>query len=188
VTGGVGTTGRLPGHDADLAARARALRFLSLDVDGVLTDGRLYYTDGGEELKAYSVLDGLGIKLLQEAGVEVALVTGRSSRNVVLRAANLGVARVLQGVSDKLAATDAIRAGLGLDWSVCGHMGDDLPDLALMLRCGFSATVPAAPEYVRSRARYVTRAGGGEGAVREVADYVLHAKGLLSAAIARHAG
>jgi 3-deoxy-D-manno-octulosonate 8-phosphate phosphatase (KDO 8-P phosphatase) len=184
VTGVVGTAG----HDADLAARARALRFLSLDVDGVLTDGRLYYTDGGEELKAYSVLDGLGIKLLQEAGVEVALVTGRSSRNVALRAANLGVARVLQGVADKLAAADAIRAELGLEWSACGHMGDDLPDLALMLRCGFSATVPAAPEYVRGRARYVTRARGGEGAVREVADYVLHARGLLAPVIARHAG
>ncbi len=173
-------------NGAGLPERARALRLLSLDVDGVLTDGRLYYTDGGEELKAYSTLDGLGIKLLQEAGVEVVLITGRSARNVALRAANLGIATLLQGVGDKLAAFDALRLARGLDWPACGHMGDDLPDLALMLRCGYSATVPAAPEYVRSRARYVTRAGGGEGAVREVADYVLGAKGLLEAAIARH--
>ena len=171
---------------AGLEQRARALRLLSLDVDGVLTDGRLYYTDGGEELKAYSTLDGLGIKLLQEAGVEVVLITGRSARNVALRAANLGIATLLQGVADKLAAFDTLRAERGLDWGACGHMGDDLPDLALMLRCGYSATVPAAPAYIRSRARYVTRAAGGEGAVREVADAVLRAKGLLDAVIARH--
>jgi 3-deoxy-D-manno-octulosonate 8-phosphate phosphatase (KDO 8-P phosphatase) len=174
------------GPGTDLAQRARALRLLSLDVDGVLTDGRLYYTDGGEEIKAYSTLDGLGIKLLQEAGVEVVLITGRNSPNVARRAANLGIATVLQGVGDKLAAFDALRRERDLAWDACGHMGDDLPDLALMLRCGYSATVPAAPEYIRSRARHVTQCGGGAGAVREVADYVLHAKGLLDAAIARH--
>jgi 3-deoxy-D-manno-octulosonate 8-phosphate phosphatase (KDO 8-P phosphatase) len=174
------------GTARSLAARANALRLLSLDVDGVLTDGRLYYTDGGEELKAYSTLDGQGVKLLQEAGVEVVLITGRSSRNVAARAANLGIERVMQGVGNKLATFDGIRIERGLAWDACGHMGDDLPDLALMLRCGFSATVPAAPEYIRARAAYVTRAGGGEGAVREVADLVLHARGLLDAVIARH--
>jgi 3-deoxy-D-manno-octulosonate 8-phosphate phosphatase (KDO 8-P phosphatase) len=172
---------------SEATRRAAALRLMSFDVDGVLTDGRLYYTDAGEELKAFSTLDGLGIKLLQEAGVEVLLITGRTSRSVTHRAANLGIATVLQGVGDKLAAFEAIRAARGVAWAACGHMGDDLPDLALMLRCGFSAAVPAAPEYVRSRARYVTRAGGGEGAVREVADFVLRAQGRLDAAIERHA-
>lgn len=171
----------------DVLARARAVRLMSFDVDGVLTDGRLYYTDAGEEIKAFSTLDGLGLKLLAEAGVEVALITGRTSDAVRHRAANLGVARVLQGVGDKVAAFDAIRVERGLDWAACAHMGDDLPDLALMMRCGFSASVPSAPEYVRARARYVASAGGGEGAVREVADYILHAKGLLDAAVARHA-
>jgi 3-deoxy-D-manno-octulosonate 8-phosphate phosphatase (KDO 8-P phosphatase) len=169
-----------------IAARASGLRLLSLDVDGVLTDGRLYYTDGGQELKAYSTLDGQGVKLLQDAGVEVVLITGRSSPNVAARAANLGIECVLQGVGNKLAAFDRIRTERGTAWAACGHMGDDLPDLALMLRCGFSATVPAAPEYIRARAAYVTRAGGGEGAVREVADLVLRARGLLDAVVARY--
>jgi 3-deoxy-D-manno-octulosonate 8-phosphate phosphatase (KDO 8-P phosphatase) len=169
----------------ELVARARALRFMAFDVDGVLTDGRLYLTDAGEEIKAYSTLDGQGLKMLRDAGVELALVTGRTSRTVALRAANLGITRLLQGVADKLAAYDAIRMELGLDYAACGYMGDDLPDLAVLARCGFSATVPAAPEYIRSRVRYVTRAGGGEGAVREVTDLVLRAKGLLDAAVER---
>jgi 3-deoxy-D-manno-octulosonate 8-phosphate phosphatase (KDO 8-P phosphatase) len=173
---------------SDATARAAALRLMSLDVDGVLTDGRLYFGDAGEALKAFNTLDGLGIKLLQDAGVEVVLITGRTSHIVEHRAANLGIATVLQGVADKLDAFDALRVARSLPWAACGHMGDDLPDLALMMRCGFAASVPAAPEYVRSRAAYVTRAAGGEGAVREVADFVLHAKGLLDAAIARHAG
>lgn len=167
--------------------RARALRFMGFDVDGVLTDGRLFLADSGEETKAYSTLDGQGLRMLREAGVEVALVTGRTSRTVALRAAGLGIARVLQGVEDKLAAFDAIRAELGLDYGACGFMGDDLPDLAVLVRCGFSATVPGAPEYIRSRVGYVTRARGGEGAVREVADFVLGAKGLLDGAVARYA-
>lgn len=172
--------------DAALAG-ARALRLMAFDVDGVLTDGRLYLSDSGEEIKAYSTLDGQGLRMIRDAGVEVALITGRTSRTVALRAANLGIERVLQGVGDKLAALDAIRAELGFDYAACGYMGDDLPDLAVLVRCGFSATVPAAPEYVRSRVRYVTRAGGGEGAVREVTDLVLRAKGMLDAAVAGYA-
>jgi 3-deoxy-D-manno-octulosonate 8-phosphate phosphatase (KDO 8-P phosphatase) len=159
---------------------------MSFDVDGVLTDGRLYYTASGEELKAFSTLDGLGLKLLEEAGVEVALITGRTSPAVLHRASNLGISRVLQGVRDKVAAFDAIRVERRLEWAQCAHMGDDLPDLALMMCCGFSASVPSAPEYVRARSRYVARTGGGEGAVREVADYILRSKGLLEAAVARH--
>jgi 3-deoxy-D-manno-octulosonate 8-phosphate phosphatase (KDO 8-P phosphatase) len=172
---------------SDPDTRAAALRFMSLDVDGVLTDGSLYFGADGDALKAFSVLDGLGIKLLRDAGIEVVLVTGRRSDLVTQRAADLGVATVLQGVGDKLTACDALRTARGLEWAACAHVGDDLPDLALMLRCGFSATVPNAPEYIRSRASYVTRAAGGAGAVREVADFVLRAKGLLDGIVARHA-
>jgi len=170
----------------DFRARAQAVRMMAFDVDGVLTDGSLYLTDAGEEIKAYHTLDGQGLKMLREAGVELALITGRQSRTVALRAANLGIARVLQGVEDKLAAYERIRAELALAPDACGFMGDDLPDLAILARAGFGATVPDAPEYVRTRAHYVTNARGGHGAVREVCDLILDAKGLLQTAIGRH--
>jgi 3-deoxy-D-manno-octulosonate 8-phosphate phosphatase (KDO 8-P phosphatase) len=170
----------------DFRARAQAVRMMAFDVDGVLTDGSLYLTDAGEEIKAYHTLDGQGLKMLREAGVELALITGRQSRTVALRAANLGIARVLQGVEDKLAAYERIRAELALTPDACGFMGDDLPDLAILARAGFGATVPDAPEYVRTRAHYVTNARGGHGAVREVCDLILDAKGLLQTAIGRH--
>ncbi len=166
--------------------RAARLRLMAFDVDGVLTDGTLYYADAGTELKAFHTLDGLGLKLLRDAGLELALISGRRSSAVEARAANLGVARLFQGVEDKLAAFDRVRGELGLDARACGFMGDDLPDLPVLIRCGFAATVPEAPEPVRARAHYVSRASGGRGAAREVCDFILRAQGALDAAVARY--
>jgi 3-deoxy-D-manno-octulosonate 8-phosphate phosphatase (KDO 8-P phosphatase) len=161
---------------------------MAFDVDGVLTDGVLYYTHEGTELKAFHTLDGLGLKLLAHAGVELALISGRRSNAVAARAANLGIARLFQGVEDKLAVFERVRGELRLDARACGFMGDDLPDLPVLTRCGFAATVPDAPEAVRSRAHYVSRTPGGRGAAREVCDLILRAQGAFDAAIARYLG
>jgi 3-deoxy-D-manno-octulosonate 8-phosphate phosphatase (KDO 8-P phosphatase) len=166
--------------------RAKSLKLMIFDVDGVMTDGTLYYSEHGEELKAFNIQDGHGVKMLKQAGVEVALITGRRSRAVELRAANLGITHVFQGVEDKRGAYAALLAQLSLAAAQSGYMGDDLIDLPLITRCGFSATVPAAPEAVRSRSHYITRAPGGRGAVREVCEFILDAQGLLARAIETH--
>ena len=167
-------------------ARARPVKLMIFDVDGVMTDGTLYYSERGEELKAFNILDGHGIKMLKQYGVEVALITARKSRAVDLRAANLGIAHLYQGVEDKRGAYVALLAQLGLTSEQSGYMGDDLLDLPLLTRCGFAATVAAAPEALRSRAHYVARAGGGHGAVREVCEFILSAQGALERAISAH--
>ena len=166
--------------------RAEGLKLMIFDVDGVMTDGTLYYSERGEELKAFNIQDGHGIKMLRQYGVEVALITARNSRAVELRAANLGIAQLYQGVEDKRGAYAALLAQLGLAAEQSGYMGDDLLDLPLITRCGFAATVPAAPEALRSRAHYVTRALGGHGAVREVCEFILRAQGALERAISAH--
>lgn len=167
-------------------ARARVLKLMIFDVDGVMTDGTLYYSESGEELKAFNVQDGHGIKMLRQSGVEVALITARNSRAVELRAANLGIAQLYQGVEDKRVAYAALLARLGLAAEQSGHMGDDLPDLPLLTRCGFAATVPAAPEALKRRAHYISRAHGGHGAVREVCEFILRAQGAFERAINVH--
>ena len=167
-------------------ARAKGLKLMIFDVDGVMTDGMLYYSERGEELKAFNIQDGHGIKMLKQYGVEVGLITARRSRAVELRAANLGIAHLYQGVEDKRAAYAALLAQLGLAAEQSGYMGDDLLDLPLLTRCGFAATVPAAPEALKSRAHYVARAGGGHGAVREVCEFILRAQGALERAIGAH--
>ena len=173
------------GPDGALA-RAKDLKLMIFDVDGVLTDGTLYYSERGEELKAFNIQDGLGIRLLKQYGVEVALITARNSRAVELRAANLGIAQLFQGVEDKRAAYAALLAQLDLATGQSGYMGDDLIDLPLITRCGFAATVPAAPQALKSRAHYVTRAPGGHGAVREVCEFILRAQGALERAISAY--
>jgi 3-deoxy-D-manno-octulosonate 8-phosphate phosphatase (KDO 8-P phosphatase) len=165
----------------DLTERARHLRLLTCDVDGVLTDGKIYVDEDGRELKAYSSLDGLGIKMLERSGVTVAWITGSRSPSVAKRAANLGVEYVVQGAEDKFGAWEQLCASLTLHPEQCAHIGDDLPDLPIIVRCGFGATVPHAPEPLRRQAHYVTRADGGRGAVREVAELILAARGALQA-------
>src|SRR5271157_1352079 len=164
---------------ADLLARARRIRLLSCDVDGVLTDGRIFVAEDGRELKAYSCLDGLGRKWLERSGVAVAWITGSKSPAVAQRARTLGIARVTQGAENKLDSWERLRDELGLDPEECAHIGDDLPDLAVIARCGLGATVPQAPELLQRRAHYVTRTDGGAGAVRELAELILEAQGKL---------
>jgi 3-deoxy-D-manno-octulosonate 8-phosphate phosphatase (KDO 8-P phosphatase) len=159
--------------------RARAVRLAIFDVDGVLTDGTLYIGAQGEAFKAFNILDGHGVKMLQAAGIATAIISGRSSEAVSRRAAELGIAHVVQGSSDKVAALDELIAALGLEASACAFVGDDLPDLAAMRRCGFAVAVANAVDAVKAAAHYVTRASGGRGAVREFCELVLRAQGQL---------
>ena len=170
-----------PTVPAETLERARRIRLLVLDADGVLTDGRLYYSASGEELKAFDIQDGLGLKMLQASGVEVAIVTGRTSGALEARARNLGVARLFQGVEDKLAVFARLLATLRLTEADAACMGDDLPDLPVLKRCGFALTVPAAPALVRQHAHYVTQRAGGRGAVREACELIMHAQDTLEA-------
>jgi 3-deoxy-D-manno-octulosonate 8-phosphate phosphatase (KDO 8-P phosphatase) len=170
---------------SDVADRARGIRLLTCDVDGVLTDGRIYVTDEGRELKAFHVLDGVGLKLLMQAGIAVAWITGSNAPAVRHRARGLGVARVVQGADDKLAPWEALRAELDLPEAACAHIGDDLPDLPVFARCGLAVAVPHAPPGVRAQAHTVTARDGGAGAVREVCELILAARGASIAVAAR---
>ncbi len=162
-------------------AKARAIRLAVFDVDGVLTDGTLYLTDGGEEIKAYNSLDGHGLRMLREAGVELAIITGRTSRSVELRAKNLAIDHVFQGVDDKAKCFEALVKSRGFSPSQASYMGDDVVDLPVLVRCGLALSVPNAPLFVRQHVDYVTRAAGGRGAAREVCELILQAQGKLAA-------
>jgi 3-deoxy-D-manno-octulosonate 8-phosphate phosphatase (KDO 8-P phosphatase) len=162
---------------SDALTRARRVRLLTCDVDGVLTDGRIYVDDHGHEIKAFSALDGVGIGLLQRAGITVAWITGSSAPAVAHRARRLNVAHVVLGAAEKHAPWEALRTKLGLAAADCAHIGDDLPDLPIFQACGFAVTVPHAPPAVREHAQFVTARDGGAGAVRELADLILAAQG-----------
>jgi 3-deoxy-D-manno-octulosonate 8-phosphate phosphatase (KDO 8-P phosphatase) len=158
---------------ADLAA---SLRLLVLDVDGVLTDGRLWFGAAGEALKAFHVRDGHGIKQLRAAGVEVAVISGRTSPAVDARMHELGVTRVVQGAEDKQAALEALLAALGITAAQAACLVDDLPDLPLLRSVGLPAAVADAHPAVLAEARHVTALPGGQGAVREFCDWLLSAR------------
>ena len=151
----------------------RAIRLLVLDVDGVLTDGRLYFGPRGEALKVFDVRDGVGLKQLQRAGLQVAVISGRRSRRVATRCRELGVRHVLQGVGDKLAALTRLCTRLKLTPAACACVGDDLPDVPLMRAAALSFAVADAHHSARRAADVVTRLPGGRGAVREVCDHLL---------------
>lgn len=168
----------------DALARAKGVKLAIFDVDGVLTDGRLYLTDAGEEIKAFSSLDGQGLKMLRASGVRLAIITGRTSKLVVVRAEQLQFDRWLQGVHDKLEAYRELLHEFGLAEEATAYMGDDVVDLPVMRRAGFAIAVPGAPELVRSHAHYVTVARGGEGAVRESSELIMRAQGTLDAQLA----
>ncbi len=168
----------------ELQARAAQIRLIAFDIDGVMTDGGLTYTDDGHELKTFNVQDGLGIKLLQKAGIEVAIITGRKSGVVAARARDLGIEHVHQGVADKRATLAALLDRLGVQWPECAFMGDDLIDLPAMTRCGLAIAPANARPVVKEIAHTVTQAGGGRGAVREAAELILEAQGRLAAAFA----
>ncbi len=170
----------------DVYQKARGIRLAIFDVDGVLTDGSLYYTGSGEELKAFNVRDGHGMKMLQEGGVRLAIITSRTSRCVELRAKNLGIDLLYQGVPDKLKVFRELLAQLGLDAAAAAYMGDDLIDLPVMRHCGLALTVAEAPAAVKSQAHYISQAPGGRGAVREVCELILQAQGTLESRLASY--
>jgi len=171
---------------SELYDRARRLRLVIFDVDGVLTDGSIYITDTGEEFKAFHTQDGHGMKMLKATGVEQAIVTGRTSRSVALRAENLGVGILYQGVEDKLTVFEELLARFGFEPAFCAFVGDDVVDLAVMRRCGLAVAVPDAPPIVKSHAHYVTRQQGGRGAVREVCEIIMHAQGTFDTQMAQY--
>ena len=169
-----------------LLDRAAGIRLLALDVDGVLTDGKLYFGATGESLKSFSTLDGLGIKLLQRNDIEVVIITARQSSIVKQRAAELGVDGVLQGREDKRQALQELLDERQLQTRQAAYLGDDLPDLAAIIAAGLGIAPATGNAAVRERADWVTTAGGGAGAVREVAELLLAAQGKLDAIIASY--
>lgn len=164
--------------------RAAAVRLIIFDVDGVLTDGSLFYGDDGQEYKAFNSLDGHGIKMLRATGVEAAIITGRTSNVVLHRAKNLNISRIFQGADDKLAAYQTLLAETGLTPEQTAYMGDDIVDLPVLKRCGLALSVPSAPELVRQRVHYVTRALAGRGAAREACELIMRAQGTWDAQLA----
>lgn len=152
------------------------IRLVAFDVDGVFTDGRFYLSNDGVESKAFSTQDGFGIRRLLDSGVAVAVISGRSSSAVQQRMQELGVTHVVQGCSDKIAAFDAITAEIGISDAECAYVGDDVPDLPLLAKVGFSFAVANASREVHEQCDYSTQAHGGFGAVREVCDRVLGAR------------
>lgn len=163
--------------------KAKAVTLLAMDVDGVLTDGSLYFGNSGEEMKAFSILDGLGIKLLRDAGVTPALITGRRSELVARRAAELGIELIYQGREDKRVALEELCRDQQLELSQVAYVGDDLPDLGAIRAAGLGITVANGHHYVAAHADLQTRAAGGNGAIREVCDVILEAKGLLASVL-----
>lgn len=168
----------------DAKTRAARIKLVAFDIDGVMTDGGLHYTDDGGELKTFNVQDGLGLVLMRRAGFELAIVTGRNSGMVKARAADLGITHVYQGVADKRAAVSELLGKLGLHWDECAFMGDDLIDLPVMTRCGLAIAPANARPIVKEYAHAITDAAGGQGAVREAIEFILAAQGKLEAAFA----
>lgn len=156
--------------------KAANVKLMIFDVDGVFTDGKLFFGPNGEELKVFHVLDGHGIKLLQQSGIQTAIISARQSLMVIKRAKDLGIEHVQLGVQDKLIAFDSLLSKTGIGALQCGYMGDDVIDLPILTRVGFAASVPNGHIEVRSRVDYVTESFGGNGAIREVCDLILQAQ------------
>ncbi|MBT8107445.1 MAG: HAD hydrolase family protein [Gammaproteobacteria bacterium] len=156
--------------------RLAGLQLIAFDVDGVFTDGRFYLSDDGVETKAFHTQDGYGVRQILDAGIEVAVISGRNSAAVEKRMAELGVQHVILGCKDKVAAMDELAATLGLAVASCGYVGDDMPDLALLEHVGFSVAVANAVPALQERCDYVTRKSGGSGAVREICELILAAR------------
>lgn len=169
-------------------ARACAVRLAAFDVDGTLTDGRIFIGPDGEAMKAFSVRDGLGLTLLRRAGIRVAIITARQSRIVERRAAELAISDVLQGVGDKAAALARLADDTGLAPAAVAYMGDDLPDLPALHFAGLAACVADASPDVAAASHWIAGANGGAGAVREFAEFILHAQGKWHAAVAGYSG
>jgi 3-deoxy-D-manno-octulosonate 8-phosphate phosphatase (KDO 8-P phosphatase) len=175
----------------ELEEAARKIRWLLLDVDGVLTDGRLYFGNQGEEYKSFNTLDGQGIKALQKTGVKVGIITGRTSNLVAKRAQDLGITFLIQGREDKWQALEELLAQAAIRNEVpapdeIAFMGDDWPDLSVMTRVGLALTVANAHFSVAQCAHWQSQARGGEGAVREACDMIMQAQGTFESALAHY--
>jgi 3-deoxy-D-manno-octulosonate 8-phosphate phosphatase (KDO 8-P phosphatase) len=170
--------------DDTVLTRAARLKLMIFDVDGILTDGSLHYGAQGELIKTFNVLDGHGIKLLQQSGVATAIISARKSELVARRAADLGITHLFQGVHDKKSAFEELLGQTSIAAQDAGFVGDDVIDLPILLRVGFAASVPNAHPEVKSRVHYVTVASGGKGAAREICDFILRAQGNYEKALA----
>jgi 3-deoxy-D-manno-octulosonate 8-phosphate phosphatase (KDO 8-P phosphatase) len=166
--------------------QAKSIRLIAFDVDGIMTDGGLYLSDSGDEFKRFNSLDGHGLKMLRASGVELAIITGRTSRCVELRAQNLGIRHLFQGVEDKLSTMQALMRQLDIPADAAAYMGDDVVDLPVMRRVALAVTVPEAPQIVRDHAHYVSQRNGGSGAVREVCELIMSAQGTLDTQLASY--
>lgn len=171
----------------DLLARAARIRLACFDVDGTLTDGGLYYADDGREMKRFHVQDGLGLRLLEDHGIAVALITARTGEVTTARARDLRLSHVHVGVADKAACLRSLRTSVGLAADEVAHMGDDLPDLPALAEAGFAVAPANAHPWILERVHWVTAARGGEGAARELCDLILQARGLRDDVLGRFA-
>lgn len=165
--------------------RAARIKLMAFDVDGVLTDGTIWYSAEGDVMKGFSTLDGHGLRMLQMAGLELAIITGRRSGALEQRCANLGITRLYQGVEDKRAVLMTLCSELALTTAHAGYMGDDIVDLPILGVCGFAATTADGHPMVRERVDYAAQRPGGRGAVREVCDLILDAQGRLAPLVER---
>jgi 3-deoxy-D-manno-octulosonate 8-phosphate phosphatase (KDO 8-P phosphatase) len=170
---------------AELKARFKNIKLLVLDVDGVMTNGGLTIGDDGQEYKTFHSHDGLGMKLLKATGVEMAIITGRTSNVVKKRAETTGVAHFYQGAEDKLVAFNDLIKASNLQAEQCAFMGDDVVDLPPMLKCGLALAVPDSPELVLKYAHYITKKTGGHGAVREICELIMQAQGTFDEQMAQ---
>lgn len=171
-----------------LIERALKTKLMIFDVDGVLTDGRIYMNEAGEEMRSFNVLDGQGLRMLRASGVQLAAVSTRVSKAVEVRAAATGIEHVFQGVEDKLEVFNHLLEKLGMERDHVGYMGDDIVDIPVMRRCGLSIAVPDSPSLIRETAHYVTTTRGGRGAVREACEFIMQIQGTYDRQLARYLG
>ena len=170
----------------DIQAKAAAIKLVIFDVDGVLTDGSLFLGDDGQEYKAFNSKDGHGMKMLQHTGVGIAIITGRSSEVVRIRMHSLGIENVFQGIHDKRAAYEKLKAQLGLSDAQIAYVGDDVVDLPVMTQVGLSITVADGHALCKQHAHWISSHGGGRGAAREVCEMLMDAQGTLDAALGEY--
>ncbi|MDF0606101.1 HAD family hydrolase [Neisseriaceae bacterium TC5R-5] len=169
-----------------LTTQASKIKLFIMDVDGVLTDGRIYYNPQGEESKSFNVQDGLGLRLLQSTGIKLAIISGRADRCVEHRAQALKIDYYYGGVHDKKIALTELLSRTGLHSEQCAFIGDDLIDLPILTRVGLAVAVPEAPALVRERCHHITSRSGGQGAVRELAELIMRAQGTFDAILSRY--
>lgn len=173
-------------YPSNVLKAAQKIKLLLLDVDGVLTDGRLYYGNSGEEMKAFDIQDGLGIKLLQRGGIKVGIITGRTSSLLKRRAQELDIQPLIQGREDKLTALNELLEDMDITLEEIAFVGDDLPDLAVLRRVGLGITPANGNHILASQALWQTKKSGGNGAVREVAELILTVQGKMEALLATY--